>query len=241
MERGLDEKQVAQSREKHGSNEIRAKKKKGFFRLFIEGFSDPIIKILLIALVVNVLINIRSASFFESGGIAAAVIAATFVSALSEYGSEKAFERMSGEAAKRICRVVRSGRLCEIPESDIVVGDVILLGAGERIPADGRMTEGRLSVDQSPLNGESREKQKFPDKDSADGDLSSSGKVFRGSVVTGGEGVMVAEKVGESSFWGGMALGMREAGTDSPLRERLTRLASVLSRFGYIAAAALAS
>ncbi|MBQ7499586.1 MAG: calcium-translocating P-type ATPase, PMCA-type [Clostridia bacterium] len=235
--RGLDEKQVLQSRKEHGSNEIAAGRRRGFFGLFLEGFSDPIIKILLAALVLNLILNIGQADFFEAIGIAAAILIATFVSALSEYGSEKAFDKMSAESAKRKCRVARSGVMTEIPESEIVVGDIIYLQAGERIPADGRMVEGSIFADQSPLNGESREKQKYPSDDGGKADFSSSSRVFRGCVVTGGEGVMIAEAVGERTFWGGMAAGMREESCESPLRTRLTGLAANLGKAGYIAAA----
>ena len=102
---GLDSRGVEASREKYGSNQLTQKKRKGFFRQFLESFGDPIIKILLIALAINVIFLFRDADWFEAAGIAIAVFLATFVSTLSEYGSESAFIKLQEDAEKTMCRV----------------------------------------------------------------------------------------------------------------------------------------
>ena len=123
------------------------------------------------ALVLNLLFSLtgEGADWFETGGIAVAVLLATLISTLSEYGSESAFSRLSAACAKVSCRVRRKvadgGTLedvCEISLGEVVVGDVVVLGAGEMIPADGFLLSGTLQVDQSPMTGESREVEKFP-------------------------------------------------------------------------------
>ena len=112
---GLTPAQVEQSRKQHGSNQLTQKKRNSFFRQFLSSFGDPIIKILLIALAVNVLFLFRHFDWYESAGIALAIFLATFVSTLSEYGSESAFEKMQEDAARITCRVRRSGGVVPLP------------------------------------------------------------------------------------------------------------------------------
>jgi calcium-translocating P-type ATPase len=123
-----------------------------------------------------------------------------------------------------------------LPVGEIVVGDIILIQAGERIPADGRIIEGELSADQSALNGETKEAYKSPSQDSQWFDFMSLNGLFRGSVVCSGEGIMRVERVGDATFYGRLATEVQEDTIESPLKTRLTHLAQVISRFGYAAA-----
>jgi len=201
-------------------------------------FGDPIIRILLVALGVNLLLLFRDANWYESVGIAVAVLLATLISTLSEYGSESAFEKLQEEAANIKCRVRREGKILQVPIAEIVVGDVIFIQAGERIPADGVLVQGEISVDQSALNGETREAHKSPgQRENALLDFLSQSGLFRGSVCAGGEGIMVVTTVGDATFYGRLALDVQESTIESPLKARLTQLAQTISRFGYAAAA----
>ena len=200
-QKGLTAAEVQRSREQHGSNQLTQKKRNGFFRQFLASFGDPIIKILLAALAINVIFLFRHFDWFESAGIAIAIFLATFVSTLSEYGSESAFNKLQEDASHIQCRVRRAAGVSSLPIADIVVGDLVLLQAGERIPADGILISGRLSVDQSALNGETKEAEKTPGGEEGrhgDGDLLSHNQLFRGTVVCAGEGVMLVRRVGES-------------------------------------------
>ncbi|MDF2654445.1 MAG: calcium-translocating P-type ATPase, PMCA-type [Bacillota bacterium] len=239
---GLNPSEVAESRRANGSNELAKRKRKGFLSQYLSSFGDPIIKILLAALALNVIFLFRNANWMESVGIAIAVFLATFVSTLSEYGSEAAFAKLMDEAEQIRCRLMRAGKPVSVPISDVVVGDIVLLQAGERIPADGIMLSGHIKVDQSALNGESKAVAKLPSHDSSvpdavrNWDLLSFDQLFRGSVVDEGEGVMQVARVGNDTFYGHMAAAMQEETRDSPLKVRLGHLAGTISRLGYIAA-----
>ena len=138
---GLTEEQVKLSREKYGANVFEKVKKKGFFGKFIENLSDPIIKILLIALVVQVVFTLGRVNYFEVGGILAAILIAATVSTLSELGSEAAFSRMEAENTDVKIKVLRDGEIKLLLLSQIVVGDVVYIASGDKIPADGIMIE----------------------------------------------------------------------------------------------------
>ncbi len=237
---GLSEEEVKFSREKYGENALKKRKRKGFFKQYLSAFSDPIIRILLVALAINLIFFIRSRNVTETAGIAVAVFLSTFVSTLSEYGSESAFEQLMAQSENLSCRVRRGGKTKQIAVRELVVGDILLLEAGERVPADGVMLSGRLAVSQSPLTGESAEIEKTPGALAGAEGLSRREKVFEGSLVTGGEAAVRVSEVGENTFYGQMAGALRQDKGDSPLKRKLSVLAGTLSRFGYLAAVLVA-
>jgi len=237
--RGLTTTQAAASRAEHGSNELTGRGQNSFWRQFISGFGDPIIKVLLAALAVNVLFFFHRFDWYESAGIALAIFLSTFVSALSEYGSETAFARLQEESARISCRVIRDGKVTILPIGEIVVGDAVLLQAGERIPADGVLCEGALSVEQAALNGEGREVKKSAAA-AFTNDLTAAGDLFRGSVVCAGNGTLLVSRVGNATLYGGVAGSLHEASPESPLKTRLGGLAATISRLGYAAAVLVA-
>ncbi len=236
---GLSNQQVTASRKEHGSNALTHKKKQSFLRQYLSNFGDPIIKVLLAALGINVVFLFRNHDWYESVGIAIAVFLATFVSTLSEYGSEAAFEKLQEEASRIFCRVRRNGRLCRVPMDEIVVGDTVLLQSGERVPADGVLMEGGLHVDQSALNGESEETEKCPATSFAEQTLTDHSSLFRGSVICSGNGIMNVTAVGNQTIYGRVADELQEETRESPLKIRLAGLAKTLSRIGFVAAGAV--
>ena len=236
---GLSDTQVKQSRAKHGTNTLTKQKRKSFLRHFVSNLGDPVIKILLGALVIKLLMLFRDSDQIETIGIAVAVFLATFISTLSEYGSAKAFERLSEESAKTVCRVRRNGAVKEIALWEIVVGDVVLLDSGEMIPADGFLISGELRADQSAMTGESREIAKRPTGErSHEPDAPSA--LFRGCTVTAGSGEMEITAVGDATFLGAISKEIQVEQRESPLRLRLTKLARQISRLGYLAAVLVA-
>ena len=237
---GLDSDRVRKSREKHGTNALVKEKTKGFFRKFLENLNDPIIKILIIALAIEVIFTFGHCNLFEVGGIILAILIASGVSTASELGSERAFLKMESAALGRRARVLRDGVSYEIPIDELVVGDIVYLSAGEEIPADGIIISGRISVDQSALNGESREVSKFRCKGESAWELSSDNKVFRGTLVTLGDAVMEVGRVGGATYYGMVARDVQTETRTSPLKLRLSKLASDISKIGYVMAAVVA-
>ncbi|MBQ5794053.1 MAG: calcium-translocating P-type ATPase, PMCA-type, partial [Clostridia bacterium] len=235
---GLSEAEVAAARQAHGENVLSRKKKKGFIRQFVGNLGDPIIKVLLCALGIHILLMFRQADWFETVGIAVSVFLATLISTVSEYGSEAAFARLSESCGAGACRVRREGKVKQVAASEIVVGDVVLLQAGDMIPADGRMLTGRLRVDQSGMTGESAAVQKAP----GGGERTPHNEafVFGGCTVLQGEGEMLVEAVGDATFLGGISTEVQSEVRDSPLKVRLGKLAGQISRLGYTAAVLVA-
>ena len=233
---GLSAEEVKRSKEKYGDNRLLKQKTKCFFAKYLENLNDPIIKILIAALIIEVIFTFGHCNLFEVFGIVFAILLATIVSTVSEFGSERAFEKMQKEGADSRVKVLRGGKIEEIPASDVVVGDIIYLYAGELISADGVLISGALSVDQSALNGESREVSKNTENDTDKYDLSSKNKVFRGTLITSGEGIMRAERVGEGTYYGMVAKDVQSETRTSPLKHRLSKLAGQISKIGYVMA-----
>ncbi len=239
--KGLSTSDVEKSRQKFGSNQIAINKRKTFLKQYFESFGDPTIKILLVALGLNLIFFIKNFNWYESVGIAVSIILATFVSSISEYGSQLAFEKLMEDAQKIKCNVWRDNQLLELPVAEIVCGDFVKLQSGDKIPADGILIDGWVDVDQSTLNGETKEAHKYAatkidNNDSSDTGLLDANSLFSGSVVCNGEGTMLVQRVGEKTFYGKLARELQEEGQDSPLKQRLTVLARTISRFGYTGA-----
>ena len=234
--RGLSPIEVEHSRRMHGANVFSEGKRRGFWWHFLQNLGDPVIKVLLAALAVNLLLIFRSHDWFETVGIAVSVFLATFISTLSECGSEAAFARLCESCGTVLCRVLRGGRVIEIETSDVVVGDVVLLSAGEKIPADGVVFEGELALDQSALTGESREVAKKPLFGEQPFSPAAGNALFAGSTVLSGSGKMEVRAVGDATFLGGISGELQQDTRESPLKRRLSLLAHQISRVGYVAA-----
>ncbi|HCC07022.1 MAG TPA: calcium-translocating P-type ATPase, PMCA-type [Clostridiales bacterium] len=238
---GLNEEQVVESRNKYGSNSLSEVKSEGFWDKLKNNFGDPMIRILCVALAINVIFAFMGqAHWYESVGIAIAVILATFVSTFSEYRNENAFQKLQEEASRIKCKVFRSGEVLELPIDDLVVGDAVILQSGDKIPADGVLTTGVIKVDQSVLNGESKEaNKKVMSEDYVEQsiglDFLNEYKVFRGTVVCYGNAVMSITNVGDKTVYGEIAKELQtEDDRDSPLKVKLSNLANGISKFGYI-------
>ena len=235
---GLSDKEVTLSRKRYGSNKIDSSNSDGFFRLFIETLGDPIIKILLIALAIKCIVLIRDFDFFETIGIAIAILVASLISALSEYGSSKAFARLQEESSKIKCRVKRNAGIHEINIDEIVVSDIVNLQTGDMVPADGIIIWGSVAVDESSINGESKEVYK--EKCININNYNDNNFVYRGTTIYEGNAYMQVTKVGKDTFYGNMAMELQEKNPTSPLKLRLSKLASIISRIGYVGAVLVA-
>lgn len=223
--KGLTTEEVLNNRKLYGSNKITEKKKTTILSLIIESLNDPIIKILLIALGIKILFFINDSDIYETIGIIVAIILATVISSLSEYGSEKAFQKLSNTTNNILVKAYRNNLITNIKIEEIVVNDYIYLESGDIIPADGILYTGNISVDESMLSGETKEQNK-----------TFMSPLYRGSVITNGSGVLLVKKVGNNTYYGKIAKDIQEKTPTSPLKNRLRVLASFISKIGYICA-----
>ncbi len=233
--RGLCETEVIASREKYGSNRLTPPKRKSFIAHFIGNMGDPVIKVLLFALAVNVVFISEPSDWIETIGIALSIFLATFISTASECGSENAFSRLNAENENYLCRVRRDGNVVTLPIEELVVGDILLLSAGDKIPADGFLIKGKLGVGQAAMTGEGREVEKRPHT----GDKltpSAPSALLRECEVMSGEGEMEVTAIGDKTFIGEISREIVMDTRESPLKIRLSKLASQISRLGYAAA-----
>ncbi len=233
--KGLTNAEVQKSLELHGDNSLNRENRKSFLKRFIENLSDPIIRILMIALGIQLIFTFGHTNYLEVGGIIAAILLSTTVSTISEYRSEKAFDKMSEDSLNRLVSVLRDGGIKQIPSSSLVVGDIVYLSCGEVIQADGELISGKILVDQSALNGESAEIMKKSGTDYG-WDLTSEVKVFRGSLITEGNAIMRVGRVGANTYYGMVAKDVQIETRESPLKLRLGSLASQISKIGYVMA-----
>ena len=234
IKNGLTDIEVSKSREEFGSNTITNKKKNSFLELLISSLGDPIIRILIIALGIKLVFLIKDFDWYETVGIVIAIFLASFISTISEYGSEKAFSKLQEEASKIKCRVRRNGKVEEINIEDVVVNDIVLLSSGDKVPADGIVIEGELLVDESSLNGETKEIKK--ESISRYHEVTDKNMVFRGTVIYGKEASVKITKVGDKTFYGTIARELQETTPESPLKLRLRGLATTISKIGYVGA-----
>lgn len=241
---GLTAKQVEENRSKYGANTLTQIPPDPLWKKILEGFKDPMIMILLVALVVQVvLFFLGQSEWFEPVGILIAIMIANGVASVSENKQEgKASALKAEEEAKEMAKVVRDGELQEIHVSEVVVGDIVYLQAGDKIPADGVVVKGELKVDQAALNGETEEAAKAPIEDGVEydiKDLLNPCYAYRGTVVCGGEGYMEIKVVGDKTLFGELALEVQEDTRETPLQVKLGKLAKQISTFGYIGAIAI--
>ena len=238
---GLTKSQVEESRKLHGANTLTEIPPDPLWKKILEGFKDPMIMILLVALVIQVvLFFLHQAEWFEPVGILVAILIANGVASVSENQQEgKASALKAEEEAKEMAKVIRDGQLTELHVSEIVVGDIVYLQAGDKIPADGIIVDGALKVDQASLNGETEEADKITTPSDATydiKDLLNKYYAYRGTVVCGGEAYMEVKVVGDKTLFGELALEVQEDTRETPLQVKLGKLANQISTFGYIGA-----
>lgn len=240
--RGLTRGEVEASRQRNGRNVMSPGKRKSFMRKFFENLGDPVVKILIGALIINVVFMFKRANWIETAGIAVSILLATFISTLSEHGSEGAFDRLCREVGQTNCRVIRDGELVEIDIGDVVVGDLLSVGAGEQISADGMLVSGEIRTDQSAMTGESREIKKRAHMRTDKEDLTPSSPYYclRGCTVISGSGIIKVLRVGDSTMLGGISREIQTDTRSSPLKIRLEKLAGQISVLGYILAVLVA-
>lgn len=248
---GLTTMQVLENKAK-GSNELTQRESESFLDMFKESLQDTWLKILMIALALEVIFyaigriwpNMGSDDWFSAVAIFIVILAVSFIGTYINYKQDRGAQALQREASQIKVKVYRDGKLVELSINDIVLGDCVYLQPGDKIPADGILVEGSLKVDQSALNGESREAEKLvlgnndiPSND----DLFTKLKCFRGSVVTSGSAVMQVTDVGDNTVLGTINVSLQEKDeSQTPSEEKLDRLAKGIGIFGYCGGGAAA-
>ena len=232
---GLSEQEVRDSRNQHGSNAVTTQDVETFWDKLIANLKDPIIMILIVALLVTLaLAALGFAPWYEGLGIAIAVVLATLVATFSEYSNESEFQSLLEEASKIRVKVFRAGTLQEILIDELVVNDLILLQPGDTIPADGYLLEGELDVNESALTGESEPVEKTGSGDESQINEEQNG-LSRAGLVEDGEGVMKVKAVGDKTKYGATMKELISAEDRlSPLQQKLAKLGKQITNFGYI-------
>ena len=236
---GLTDQEVEASRARHGSNAVASQEVETFWDKLLGNLKDPIIIILIVALLITVILTIFGyAEWYESVGIAFAVVIATFVATWSEHSNEQSFQKLLEEASMIQVKVFRNGHLGEIPINDLVVDDDILLQPGDTIPTDGLLIAGYAEVDEAALTGESEPVKKIALPEGTDPSTAAEEyRLSRAGLLVDGECVMRASAVGDKTRYGQTMKELLSAEDRlSPLQHKLTVLGKHISTFGYIGA-----
>jgi len=238
---GLNEQQVLESRQKYGANVVSTGEVETFWDKFFGNFKDPIIIILLVALIIVVLLSVFGfAPWYEGIGIGVAILMATLVATWSEYSSENEFQKLLEEASLIKIKVFRDNTLKEVPITELVTNDLVLLQSGDNVPGDGYLVDGHLSVNQAALTGESEAVKKTAIS-SENAEIDDKNKMFRASLIDDGEAVMKVTAVGEMTEYGKTLKELVNAESRlSPLQEKLSVLGHNISTFGYIGSTLIA-
>ena len=236
---GLTAIEVEESRARHGENVLTPPRRPSMWKLYLEKYEDPMVRILLVAAVASLILAFVKGDFVETIGIIAAVILATTVGFYFERDAARKFDVLTQLGEEQPVKVVREGRIMEIPRRDVVVGDVVLVETGDEVPADGRLLEATdLQVDESSLTGEpmtvklSIEEGEMRN-DGADMGAYPINVLLRSSMVLGGSGCFVVTAVGDSTEIGHVARQAAElTGVKTPLNIQLDKLAKLISKVG---------
>lgn len=236
---GLTDQEAELSRAQHGSNAVASQDTETFWDKLLGNLKDPIIIILIAALLITVVLTIFGyAEWYESVGIAFAVVIATFVATWSEHSNEQSFQKLLEEASMIMVKVFRNGHLTEISINDLVVNDCILLQPGDTVPTDGVLIAGHAEVDEAALTGESEPVKKTALPEGADPATAvEEHRLFRAGLLVDGECVMRASAVGDQTRYGQTMKELLSAEDRlSPLQHKLTVLGGHIATFGYIGA-----
>lgn len=235
--------EVQRNREEYGSNEIFEAPPETFMQKVISNLKDPmLILLLVIATLMLILSFFGQANWYESLGTYISVALVACISATTEMASDKKYRELKESTKHELIKVYRNGKVTTVDITEIVVGDLVILQSGDKIPADGCLISGEISVNNAALNGETTEckkradgKVKFPNNITGD-TLVDKRSLFRGATVYDGEGIMKVFRVGMSTMMGEMSKDMEDSDIESPLKLKLRMLAQRISKFGYIGA-----
>ena len=230
--RGLSDKEVAESRQRNGENVLTPPERTSLWRLYIDKYNDPIIKILLVAATISLGLAVIENDFVEAIGIFLAIFFATTVGFYFERDAAKRFDELTALGEEQPVKVVRNSHVVEVPRREIVVDDIVVLGVGDEVPADGILFEAvDLQIDESTLTGEPIISKFVEVKH--DGATYPSNLALRSTMVMNGSGKMRVTSVGDATEIGKVATKATElTAVKTPLNLQLDRLAKLISKVG---------
>lgn len=235
---GLTDAEVLRSRQTHGANLLTPPPRPSLWKLYLEKFEDPIVRILLLAALLSLLISVVENEYAETIGILVAILLATGIGFLFEYDAGKKFDLLNAVNEETSVKVLRNGRVQEVPRKEVVVGDVVLLETGEEIPADGELLEAiSLQVNESTLTGEPVV-EKSTNAAHFDPEATyATNRVMRGTTVVDGHATMIVQQVGDATEIGKVARQSTEQHLEpTPLNLQLKRLADLIGKVGFTVA-----
>ena len=245
--KGLSEAQVLENRRKYGENTLTPSEKESLWKQFLEKFTDPIIIILLVALIFSfgvstyefIVHNEGLNAFLEPVGILFAILLATGVAFYFEVKANKQFEILNQVNDDIYYKVIREERVSQVLKKDIVVGDIVLLETGEEVPADGELLEAiSLHINESTLTGEPMVHKTTNPTEFEQEATYPSNYICRGTSVVDGHCVLEVKKVGDATEYGKVFEGVQIDSTiKTPLNEQLDHLADLITKVSYAIAA----
>ncbi|MBR6847226.1 MAG: calcium-translocating P-type ATPase, PMCA-type [Bacteroidales bacterium] len=243
---GLTSEQVEQSRLEHGNNLLTPPPKEPVWRLFLEKFQDPIIRILLITLTLSVVVSLyqyfRGTAglevLLEPLGIFVAVMLATTVGFVFELSANRKFDILNKSKDEEKVTVMRDGHITRIERKDVVVGDMVFVNPGDEIPADGTLVETiALQINESSLTGEPMAQKTVREEEFDHEATYPSNYVCRGTTVIDGNGIFIVERVGDATEWGKVYRGAQiDNKIKTPLNEQLDKLGHTITIASYVVA-----
>lgn len=232
---GLTDQEVIASRQKYGENLLTPPKRPSIWKLYLEKFQDPVIRVLLVAAVFSLIISIIENEYAETIGIFFAIFLATGIGFYFEYDANKKFDLLNAVGEETPVTVIRNGKVKEIPRKEIVVGDIVIMNTGDEIPADGTLVEAvSLQVNEANLTGELMVNKTTDPEHFDDEATYPSNAVMRGTTVTDGHGTMKVDRVGDATEIGKVARQSTEQSDEkTPLNIQLEKLANLIGKVGF--------
>jgi len=232
---GLSQTEVEASRQKYGTNILTPPERDPWWRLFLEKFDDPIIRILIVAAVIAIGIGIVEGSYVEGIGIIVAILLATIVAFLNEYKASQEFDILNKVNDEVPVQVIRDSHWTTVAKKDLVVEDIVYLEAGDEIPADGRVLEAvSLKVNEASLTGESIPVTKAMEEKSNGSTAYPSNLALRGTIVADGHGIIEITQVGDRTEIGKTARAATSiTDVETPLNIQLDRLSRLIGVLGF--------
>lgn len=241
---GLTDEQVLKSREEHGSNKLPEPKMKKWYDFAKEALTEKITMILIaIAVLQLILAGLGVMELSEPIMIMFVLAIVTGIAIKTGLGVQKSAAELRAKSSVRYCDVIRNGKTITINKNDIVVGDVVIVRTGDEIFADGYIIEGKISVNNSAINGETKECKKTPVdgyahvKTTSTSAYTNQNCLFAGTTVMSGEGKMIVTDVGVNTVNGDTLVKMQTLeAPKTALDIALDNLASFITKWGTVAA-----